>query len=146
MGNGWIFGHGSGAGGIAFWKMHLEGVEAVDQLWEQSREQCEKLVGKPLKVIRQYANGHTYGQGGQPHQDDVRPDCYTFLYYPMLKWQGTWDGETVYYQDDGEIRFALKPKPNRAIFFDSTILHQGRAPSRYFSGLRVTIAFKLELA
>jgi len=40
-------------------------------------------VQQPLTVLRQYANGHTYGQGGLLHHDDKRPDTYTLLYYPM---------------------------------------------------------------
>lgn len=35
---------------------------------------------------------------------------------------------------------------DRAVLFDSRIPHYGRAPSRAFAGLRVTIAFKLEAA
>ncbi len=143
----WLFGHSSGGdSGVSFWKMDLDDSETVSHFWQVAKPQCDKLAGGDLKVIRQYANGHTYGLGGQPHKDDTREGCFTLLYYPMPNWQDTWDGETVYYHDNGEIRCAIKPKPNRGVFFDSKITHVGRPPSRYFGGLRVTIAFKLELS
>ena len=143
----WAFGHGSGSdSNVAdFWKMDLDGNAVIDRFWQAARGHCEKLAGKQLKVIRQYANGHTYGLGGRPHQDDDREGCYTLLYYPMPNWHDLWDGETVFYNDQNEIRTAIKPQPNRAVFFDSRILHVGRAPSRYFGGLRVTVALKLEV-
>ena len=95
-------------------------------------------------MLRQYANGHTYGQGGRPHRDDERPGTFTLLYYPMPEWRGEWEGETVFVDEREEVIAALKPEPNRAVFFDSRVLHCGRAPGRRFEGLRVTLAFKLE--
>ncbi len=144
-GTGWRFGHGShDADWSRFWKMNLDGVPAFDQIWEQARARCEALAGAPLRVIRQYANGHTYGLGGQPHLDDNRPGNYTLLYYPNQEWKDGWDGETVFYDGAGEIAMAIRPRPNRAVFFDSRILHAGRAPSRLCPALRVTVAYKLE--
>ena len=137
----WLFGNQSNTEkSLPFWKMELDGV------WAHARPTCEDLAGKPLRVLRQYANGHTYGQGGRPHSDDRRPGTYTLLYYPMPEWRAEWDGETVFYDGNGEIASSVLPVGNRAIFFDSRIGHAGRAPSRFFGGLRVTLAFKLEAA
>jgi SM-20-related protein len=144
-GKGWYFGHGSHEGdSLPFWKMDLEGDAAFDAIWQGARERCQALAGGPLRVIRQYANGHTYGLGGKPHPDDVRPGSFTLLYYPMLEWKDGWDGETVFLDEHGEIALAVRPRPNRAVFFDSRILHAGRAPSRSCPALRVTVAYKLE--
>jgi hypothetical protein len=144
-GTGWHFGHGSHDGDWGrFWKMELDRVPAFDEIWEQARARCEAFAGAPLRVIRQYANGHTYGLGGQPHLDDHRPGSYTLLYYPNLEWKDGWDGETVFYDGAGEIALAVRPRPNRAVFFDSRILHAGRAPGRLCPALRVTVAYKLE--
>lgn len=143
----WYFGNQSAeAAAVPFWKMDLEDAGVVTRLWEHARAQCEKLAGTKLKVVRQYANGHTFGQGGRSHRDDERPGTYTLLYYPMPEWRVEWEGETMFVDERGEVIAAIKPEPNRAVFFDSRILHAGRAPSRYFGGLRVTIAFKLEQA
>jgi hypothetical protein len=140
----WYFGNTSvGSGEPAFWKMDLDGDATTDDLWAAARVRCEALAGGPLRVLRQYANGHTYGLGGRLHVDDPRPGHYTLLYYPMPTWQLGWGGETVFLRSDGEIALAVLPKPNRAVFFDARIPHEGRAPSRQYGGLRATLAFKL---
>jgi SM-20-related protein len=142
---GWKFGHGShGEDPLPFWKLDLDGDPAMDAIWKSVRERCERLAGGPLRILRVYANGHTYGLGGKAHSDDHRPGTFTLLYYPMPEWKPGWDGETVYFDSDGEIALAVRPRPNRAVFFDSRIAHEGRAPSRSCNALRVTVAFKLE--
>jgi SM-20-related protein len=134
----------SGAGrAVPFWKMDLDGEPAIDAVWKHARETCAGLAGAELEVARVYANGHTYGQGGRPHQDDNRPGAYTLLWYPMPEWRHDWDGETVFFEPGGEIARSVRPAPNRAVLFDSRIGHAARPPSRYFVGLRITIAFKL---
>lgn len=59
-------------------------------------------------------------------------------------WNMDLEGEPVFY-DGEDIARAWLPMPNRALFFDSRIDHAGRPPSRAFGGLRVSIAFKLEV-
>ena len=144
----WYFGNQSVTDKPAnpFWKMDLDGVEAIDRLWVLAKAGCEKITGRPLRVARQYANGHTYGLGGQPHRDDVRNGTFTLLYYPMLEWQQEWEGETLFFGSNGMVTAGVPIAPNRAVLFDSRVLHAGRAPGRSFSGLRVTLAFKLEPA
>jgi SM-20-related protein len=147
QGAGWYFGNISHqADSLPFWKMDLDGDAVFEEVWKLARERCEALAGGPLRVIRQYANGHTYGLGGKPHADDERPGSFTLLYYPMPEWKDSWDGETVFLDERGEIALAVRPQPNRAVFFDSRILHAGRAPSRACPALRVTVAYKLERA
>jgi SM-20-related protein len=144
---GWYFGHGSHDHDTGrFWKMDLEGIKVFDAIWQHAQKRCEKMVGAPIRVLRQYANGHTYGLGGQPHLDDHRPGSYTLLYYPMAEWKDGWDGETVFFDEHGEIALSVRPRPNRAVIFDSRILHAGRAPSRSCPDLRVTVAYKLQVA
>lgn len=149
QGKDWYFGNSSNArqpGAIPFWKMDLDGSAPVTRLWRHAQPHCEKLAGRPLRVVRQYANGHTYGQGGQPHRDDKREGTFTLLYYPMQEWRAEWEGETMFVDKNGEVLSAIKPQPNRGVFFDSRIPHYGKAPGRAFTGLRVTVAFKLEPA
>ena len=144
-GKGWYFGHGSNTGGWSrFWKMDLDGDAAFNAIWEHVRPRCEALAGAPLRVIRQYANGHTYGLGGEPHFDDQRAGTFTLLYYLNPEWKDGWDGETIFYDQAGEIALSVRPRPNRAVFFDSRILHNGRAPSRMCTAVRVSVAYKLE--
>ena len=131
---------------IPFWNMDLNGNEAADAIWQHSKARCELRIGSSLEVLRQYANGHTFGQGGRPHTDDSTPGTYTLLYYPMPQWHKDWDGGTVFQEKDGEVISTIQYKPNRAVLFDARILHYGRAPSRMFLGLRVTVAYKLKTA
>ncbi len=142
---GWYYGHASNAGdGGRFWKMDLDGIAVFDAIWKTARERCEAMAGGPLQVLRQYANGHTYGLGGQPHVDDVRPGSFTLLFYPLAEWKDEWEGETVFYDEHGEIALSVRPRPNRAVLFDSRILHAGRAPGRACPALRVSMAYKLQ--
>lgn len=143
-GKSWYFGQVSTPGDAAFWKMDLGGNVAFDAIWQCCRGWCEKSAGMPLKVSRQYANGQTYGLDGAAHRDDNRPGCYTLLYYPVTQWDRAWGGETFFYNATGEIVKAILPAPNRAVLFDSRILHRGAGPARGCVQLRVSVAFKLE--
>ena len=147
MGKGWKFGHGSREGGWSrFWRMDLDNDSAFDEIWRRAQPRCEALAGAPLKVLSQYANGHTYGLGGMAHIDTSVPGSFTLLYYVNPVWENGWDGETIFYDRSGEVALAVRPHPNRAVFFDSRILHNGRAPSRVCTELRVTVAYKLQIA
>lgn len=140
----WSFGHSSGAEeGVPFWYLDLGRCAAASRMWEHARPTCEEHLGVTLRMLRQYANGHTYGQGGRLHQDDFDEGTYTLLYYPMPDWPDEWEGETIFENGRGDVVAAVRPAPNRAILFDSRIPHAGRGPSRRCPGLRVTIAFKL---
>ncbi len=141
----WYFGNRSNhEHDIPFWKMDLDGVSVFDNIWHTIKPKCEALTGCKLRVTRQYANGHTYGLGGQPYLDDDRPNTFTLLYYPMLEWKPLWQGETVFHDVTGEIAVTVTPRPNRAVLFNARIPHAGRAPSRSCPELRVTVAYKLE--
>lgn len=145
----WYFGNESATGDtgtITFWKMDLDGIPALDALWQQVQAACESIAGHPLKIVRVYANGHTYGLGGRPHVDDPRDGTITLLYYPMPAWRPEWEGETLWFDGSGNVLTGVLPAPNRAVLFDSRLLHAGRAPSRYCGGLRVSVAYKLEPA
>ena len=146
MSDRWRFGHGSVEGGAArFWRMELSSDPAFLEIWENARARCEALSGVPLRVTQLYANGHTYGMGGSLHRDDGRPGAYTLLYYPNPEWQEEWDGQTLFYDEAGEIALSVRIRPNRAVYFDSRVWHRGTAPSRLCTGLRVSVAYKLEM-
>ncbi len=142
----WYFGNQSMTTdpALPFWKMDLDTAAPVTQLWQASKAVCEGIAGRALRVARQYANGHTYGLGGRPHVDDSREGAFTLLYYPMPQWRSEWEGETLFFDDRGNVLTGVLPVPNRAVLFDSRLQHAGRAPSRYCGGLRVTVAYKLE--
>lgn len=141
----WRFGHESiHDDPIPFWELDLKDDPVFDAVWNQVRARCEALAGRALCVIRQYATGHTYGLGGKPHADDTRTGCFTLLYYAMPEWKQEWEGETVFFDAEGEVIQAIAPRPNRAVLFDSRIVHAGRAPGRQCPALRIAVAYKLE--
>ncbi len=113
------------------------------------------VTGKKFKLLRCYANGQTYGQSGNFHVDSFEKDDYTFLWYINPEWNAKYGGATVFCKNkelsEQEIGDTTEyehetfyPKPNTGILFCSTIQHVGLEPTRYFTGLRVTIAFKLK--
>ena len=127
-----------------FW--HYDDLEKQEYFNEFLYEKiCTKLDKKFSKIGRIYANGQTACQGGTPHQDldgDV-----TFLYYPAPFWETSMEGHLVFLQDNdgwhGDGDRIITHKPNRAILFPGRMWHYAQAPSRYFVGLRVSLAYKL---
>jgi len=99
------------------------------------------------RLIRCYANGHTYGCDGAGHTDAKEPHNYTSVYYPHKFWRPDWAGETVFFNPDKtDIIGCVYPKPNRMVVFDGRIPHVARGVSRICPALRVTLMFKTDMA
>jgi len=103
----------------------------------------KKNIGENFFIKRVYANGQTFGLDGEFHIDSDDVDDFTFLYYPMLEWNLIWKGETVILDDKNNIH-NVYPIPNSGILFPSNWIHRGESPSKDFTDLRVTIAYKLK--
>lgn len=138
----WKFSGSSGMNGESlgkFWFMELSDNEFF------TKYLFDKIPNGPWALQRVYANGHTFGQDGDYHQDDTRPDAWTFLLYtntiPDNDYK-VWGGETIFEESPGQIRLCT-PICNRAILFRSSILHKGMGPSRWVRDMRVTVAWKL---
>lgn len=93
-------------------------------------------------LVRCYANAHTYGVEGYPHTDTLTESNYTALIYICDNWKPEWAGETVFFDDAGDIHKAFMPKANRTVLFEGRQLHTARAVSRICSQLRITLVFK----
>lgn len=100
-------------------------------------------IGQNYSIERVYANGQTFGLNGEFHIDDDQEDTYTFLYYPIKDWSISWGGETIIVDNDGNVT-TIYPRPNCGIIFPSNWVHCGNGPSKMYSDLRVTIAYKLK--
>ena len=123
-----------------FWYMNLSN----DKFFTENLfSQIKKVTDKNLSIERVYANGQTFGLDGEFHIDDEDENSYTFLYYPVKDWHLAWRGETVIVDEEGNIH-TIYPRPNCAIMFPSNWVHCGRSPSKHFSDLRITIAYKLK--
>ena len=93
-------------------------------------------------LVRCYANQHTYGVEGAPHIDSREDGNYTTILYIVPEWKAEWAGETVFFNDEGDIVESVLPKPNRAITFNGTQLHSARSLARICPNVRTTLMFK----
>ena len=122
-----------------FW--HYDNLEKQDYFKDYIYKLiCKKLNMNFKSVERIYANGQTAGQGGTPHRDD---GDLTFLYYPAPEWNISLQGHLIFLNDSGEANKVVEYKSNRAVLFDGKIAHYADAPSRFFNGLRISLAYKL---
>ena len=90
---------------------------------------------------RCYCNGMTYGQDGDFHIDDNSPNSQTALLYANEEWKQEWGGKTVFGLEDKY--HYVEPIPNSLIIFPSNIYHRAESVTRYYTGLRTTVAWKL---
>lgn len=117
------------------------------------------------KITRIYANGQTAGQNGFTHSDSFNNDRVTFLYYPNMEWKFNWGGHLTFLDimnesEDESDRIeeeimdstyfpvttnSITYVPNRAILFPGNIWHYAHPPHRTFDGLRVSLAYKLQI-
>ena len=125
----------------AFW--HMDGLEEEPYFRHELFQLiCERL-GRTFEVERIYANGQTALQYGDPHRDD---GDVTFLYYPNPEWEYSWNGSLFFVNKrEREVSNVIQYKPNRALLFPAGLLHYADAPSKSFTGLRVSLAYKLRL-
>tara|TARA_B100000965_G_C19040014_1_gene519036 strand:- start:9 stop:503 length:495 start_codon:yes stop_codon:yes gene_type:complete len=123
-----------------FW--HYEGLENEEYFSEYLYKKiCNKLDTEFKGFERIYANGQTAGQCGTPHYDD---GDLTFLYYPLPNWDLNWQGHLIFFDDgNDEVSTIVQYKPNRAVLFSADMWHYADAPSRFYNGLRISLAYKL---
>ena len=104
----------------------------------------EKIFVRPKKLNACYVNGQSHGQCGGWHRDSPNEGDYTLLLYCNNEWRAEWGGFTVFQTGDIEQQ-VIVPFPNKAVLFQSNILHVGLEPTKHFSGLRTTLAFKFQV-
>lgn len=102
-------------------------------------------LGLELRPYRAYTNAATYGDMLFSHADSAEGSGeLTALWFMCSDDDIDLGGETVFYDNDGEIACAVRPKPGRLVLFDGTIVHAGRPPSRISFETRFTLAIKFE--
>ena len=139
--SGWSYTGGGGIGAdklSKFW--HVDGLENDDYFSSYLYDIiCKKLNMNFSGFSRIYANGQTACQYGVPHIDD---GDMTFIYYPNLEWKLIWQSG-LFFIENNEIIKTVSYKPNRVVLFPAKITHYADAPSRFFNGLRISLAYKL---
>lgn len=113
----------------------------IDFFTEKIFTKIKNLVGHDYQLNRVYANGQTFGQDGDWHQDCPDGTEHTFLYYFTKNDDLSLIGET-YFKIDEKFQCVI-PEPNSGIFFNGILLHKGMSPKRNLMNMRITIAFKM---
>ena len=142
----WYFGHGSFVQGdvrrgYPFWRIDLHESEYFS---EYLLNIIQEKTNQEYELYDVYANGHTFGTQGSFHQDWHDERGRTFLFYANENWKVEWGGKTSFMFGPDDTYFHV-PKPNTAILFPGIIPHTAEVTSRSFTGLRITIAWKLLL-
>lgn len=101
-----------------------------------------EVVPEESRLLRFYLNAHTYGTDGSPHVDTDRTDELTLVLFLNGGWQPAFGGETVVFDENGEIEKATLPRANRLLTFPSNRLHAPRPLSKLFAGLRMVLVAK----
>ncbi len=104
------------------------------------------VTKKQFQLDRVYANGQWHGLDGSWHQDNADPKAWTFLLYMNEIEPCELDkfGGTTEFKEDETTNKAYKPITNSAILFPSILFHRGLSPSRFFTNMRITVAWKLK--
>lgn len=102
-------------------------------------------AGQGYRPYRAYTNVASFGDMLFTHTDCLpEQDDLTALWYLCEQWDIEWGGETVFYDEHGEVACAVMPRPGRLVVFDGRIRHAGRPPNRICYAPRYTMAVKFE--
>ena len=104
----------------------------------------EVISEEDLTLSSISGNLQVYSQDGTPHQDLYVGNGRdrTILFYPHYEWKEEWGGALEILDNNGNVIDSYFPKPGRIVYFDSTILHRGKAPLIPNIG-RMSIAYRM---
>lgn len=111
---------------------------------------CWRLVksrlGFPVRLYECSISANTFGTEGRVHHDidlkNERARHMTVLVFCTGKWDPNWAGETVFFDDSGEVSAAVLPSPGRSVIVSGDPLHVGRSVSRTCPSDRRVLVFK----
>jgi len=138
----WEWGHNSSLSAkdnvTPFWRMDL----TKDEFFSKHLlKVIKEKTNEDFVLTRCYANGHTYGSSGNFHTDWEDGTGKTALLYANDTWRQEWGGKTAF-NVDGKYHYA-ECYPNSLVIFPGLIPHRAEPTSRFFTGLRKTVAWKL---
>ena len=110
------------------------------------REVGGAFPGDAFTLKRAYCNVVSFGDILVPHRDSRSERDVTALLYVAETWEKSWGGETIFFDDSGDARHVVSPRPGRLVMFHSIIEHCGTAPPRLCTRARMTLALKLKAA
>lgn len=119
-----------------------EPLDSMCHIWEILREK----IGGRLGLYECAITANTFGTEGHPHFDfrnrRFSEAHYTALVYCCPKWDITWAGETLIFDEHGEISGGVMPKPGRVALLRGDPFHVGRSVSRICPSDRRVLVFK----
>jgi Rps23 Pro-64 3,4-dihydroxylase Tpa1-like proline 4-hydroxylase len=101
-------------------------------------------AGKMYPYNVSYNSGNP-GDTPWEHQDGFTKGVFdiTVIIYVNTEWNKNWGGETVYYNNDGEVALSVLPKPGRVVIHEARINHASRPPTNAMEEImRFTLAIK----
>lgn len=137
-----------------FWQFQIDHETAVVK---NATQKVKSIVGNDYYIDECYVNGQSTLQEGSLHCDRNVDSSYTFLIYINPEWNITWGGCTVfinqYVTNNNEVKFfddqkemkciRFTPQPKCGMLFPANYLHYAEAPTKYFTGIRMTLVYKL---
>ncbi len=107
----------------------------------------ESAIGSPVRLYECELTVNGYGNEGHPHNDETREDVrsqhITAIVYCNADWKIEWAGETVLFDENGDVLTAVLPKPKRVAYIHGDPLHVARGVSRICPYPRRVLVFKM---
>lgn len=106
----------------------------------------KKHVQNDLRLYECMVSANTFGTEGHIHHDvperAPREKHLTILVYCNKEWKMDWAGETLFFDEQGEVNAAVIPKPGRVLICKGDPVHVGRSVSRICPTDRRVLVFK----
>lgn len=120
-----------------------DNLQCVTQCWDL----IKASFPHPVRVYECMLSANTFGTEGSLHHDipyaPARSRHHTVLVYCNAQWQLEWGGETLVFDEQGEVSAAVMPRPGRVMKIAGDPLHVGRSVSRTCPTDRRVLVFKL---
>ena len=119
----------------------------VKEIWDK----ISNIDPKPRMLVEAYVNGYAYGNDAYAHvdtpgleanKDNPNYSAESMIFYINDFWHKDWAGETVIFDEEGDIVKSVLPKPGRVLIFDSTQYHCARPVTRACPELRKAFVMK----
>jgi Rps23 Pro-64 3,4-dihydroxylase Tpa1-like proline 4-hydroxylase len=107
---------------------------------------CEGLWCRWTAVNMLSFGDLTFAHTDEPAVSTAPHTHLTFLYFVNSTWDVHWGAEWIFYDGSMDAAACVGPRPGRLVIFDSRLLHKATAPSKNFSGSRLTLVYKCTTA
>jgi SM-20-related protein len=107
----------------------------------------QNAIGSPVRLYECEYTANAFGSEGHPHHDclkgERRPLHVTAILYCNTEWKKEWAGETVLFDEEGEISIGVLAKPGRVAIIFGDPLHVARGVSRLCPHPRRALVWKM---